>query len=69
MTESLRMEIVVVVSCVLKLELIARMVYDPVPAEIGVPVRYALSVPLNANDKSDRRSGEKMFVMGTLLVK
>jgi hypothetical protein len=49
--------------------LMARIVYVPVPAEIGVPVRYALDTPSNDSDKSDRKSGEKMFDMSTLLVK
>ena len=69
-TESLEIVIVEDTSLVMKLELVARIVKldDPVGAT-GVPVKYARSVPLNANDKSDRRLGEKILEIPTLLEK
>jgi hypothetical protein len=53
-----------------KLAFSARTKKDNVPALEGVPVRRAVPVPgTKARDKSDRKSGEKMLVIGTLLVK
>jgi hypothetical protein len=46
------------------------MINSPVPAAFGVPVRNAVPIPVpgvNSKDSPNPKSGENIFVIGTLV--